>query len=292
MTSFLLTVGALVIALTMLPETLPEDIRKGNLEQRLLEGVPRNMAAWTWHVMTRPVTELSILNKDWIIRLVTVASFLSSMVAASDDTLVVYYIEDELNVRDTQIAAMYFWLGVAGIVVDGILIEPLVEAMGEKRLLVCTFVTGVVYNLLYGIAKRTTPIYCGMMLAQFARANFPLLSSLASKDASQSEQGRIQGAVCATNSIGYALGPLSMVFVYNRTKDNALGPGFMFIYAAALYAVGTVVVTLIPVRVGLSTDGEEPNRRIDNDDLVEPLLADDAGVNGAQDDETDIDRDR
>lgn len=201
------------------------------------------------HLITRPVHDLSILNRDWTIRLVVFAMLFQSMVYASDFTLFMYYVEDQLNVRKDDISTMFLGLGIAGVITQGVLMQPMQSCFGEKGLLVLTFLSGTLHNFLYGVARNKTTIFWALLLSQLTKLNYPILSSVASKDAATTEQGRIQGALFAVSSIGYALGPLSMEFVYTRTKDNPrLGPGFMFVYAAGLYAIGTVVVAFIPTK--------------------------------------------
>jgi hypothetical protein len=57
------------------------------------------------------------------------------------------------------------------------------------------------------------------------------------------------GALLATNAIAGALGPLSMNYIYERTKDTSrFGPGLMFLLASVLYFIGTIFVSMIPRR--------------------------------------------
>jgi DHA1 family tetracycline resistance protein-like MFS transporter len=261
--SFALSLTALLVAVFFLPETLPEHIQQENL-------AARNALA---------IREVAILNRDWVIRLVAAGSFFSGMVFASDATLVMYYIEDELDVHTKDIATMFIGMGIAGILLQGFALQPLVQCLGEKGLLITTFCSGILHNFLYGVAKNKTTLGMALMLSQLTKVNFPILSSLASKDASSNEQGRVQGALFATNSIAYAVGPLSMEYVYHHTKNKKnFGPGFMFIYAAALYAIGTVLVALIPQKnTGQQgSTGDIPNvvecQHDERADLEEPLL--------------------
>jgi DHA1 family tetracycline resistance protein-like MFS transporter len=277
--SFALSLTALLVAVFFLPETLPEHIQQENLAARNALATPVGVLAWTWSAVTRPIREVAILNRDWVIRLVAAGSFFSAMVFASDATLVMYYIEDELDVHTKDIATMFIGMGIAGILLQGFALQPLVQCLGEKGLLITTFCSGILHNFLYGVAKNKTTLGMALMLSQLTKVNFPILSSLASKDASSNEQGRVQGALFATNSIAYAVGPLSMEYVYHHTKNKKnFGPGFMFIYAAALYAIGTVLVALIPQKnTGQQgSTGDIPNvvecQHDERADLEEPLL--------------------
>ena len=110
--SFGFNLTALLVAAIFLPETLPEHVRQENLAIQNAIQAPVGALAWTWSAVTRPIREVAILNRDWVIRLVAAGSFFSAMVFASDATLVMYYIEDELNMRANDIATMYVTFGI------------------------------------------------------------------------------------------------------------------------------------------------------------------------------------
>ena len=295
--SVLLIVTSFVVAVFTVPETLAENIRLENEQQQQQQVTPvvesddtndgdqstQRLRSSVCKVIIRPIHEAAILNRNWTIRLVAAGSFLSSMVVAADGTLVLYYIQEHLNVRLEDFATMFFVLGAVGILMQGGLLQPLLQLTGEKTLLVTTLFCGTLHNLCYGLATTKGAVYMALILAQYTRMNVPLLASLASKGASANEQGRIQGALFAINSVAFAVGPLSMEFVYERTKDNPhLGPGFMFSYAAGLYFLSTVLALFIPANNHSEEDansGEtsdvpaERNVQLDAlEDLEEPLL--------------------
>ena len=289
--AFLLVFTAFVIAVFALPETLPTRQEAPPTEETTdlaPDDEPNDRSRSRTRVVqrigsavTRPLREAAILNRNCSIRLVAASSFLSSMVIACDTTLVIYYIEEQLNVRQEDCASMFFVVGLVGVIVQGGLMQPLVRFLGEKNLLLATFVCGILHNILYGVASSKATVYLALIVAQGTRTSLPLLSSLASKDVSTNEQGRIQGALSATNAVAYAVGPISMEYVYNQTKDNPhLGPGFMFMYAAGLFVVGAVLVSLMPAATQQHAfDEEEIVFDVDpssgstaRQDLEEPLL--------------------
>lgn len=279
--SFALIASSLVLALLFLPETLPDEVREQNLQSSMTEDdTPQvDRLAWFWHAATRPLREISILNRDWAIRLLTIGSFFAAMVFAADATLVIYYIEETLDVKKADIVSMTLALGVAGILIQGGLLQPLIARMGEKGVLIMAYVCGTLHNFLYGAARSKETIYVALIVSQLTKTNFPILSSMASKGVEPHEQGRVQGALFATNAIGNAIGPLSMEFVYHHTKNKAgFGPGFMFIFASGLYAIGTIIVSFIPVKgtdEGLEAAQSEEEAVAFHQgtaDLEEPLL--------------------
>lgn len=272
-----LAATALLVALCFLPETLPKAVRDENqIRVRNEEDKSHNVWCVVKRVLARPFRDISILNQDWVMRLVATGSFFSSMVYASDVTLVVYYIENQLNVSVTDLARMFLTFGLIGIVLQGGLIQPLVHAFGsEKNLLVATFLCGAVHNSLYGLARGQGTLLMALILAQFTKLNFPVLSSLASQGGSSHEQGRIQGALFASNALASAFGPLSMEYVYSKTKGCRWGPGTMFYYAAFLQLVGTAVVSYIPPNRDTEDENAEQGAAVVEPilDLEEPLLS-------------------
>jgi len=236
-----------LFACCALPETLPEEVAEHNLSERLAERT-QDGEATVRKTIFRPIREMAILNRDTMFRLLTVAYFFSGMVFSSDRSLVIFYIEDQLNVRDGDLAVMMFIMGVVAVVVQGFLIEPLLICLGEKGLLVFSFLCGTFHNLCYGLARSKSLIYVALCLSQLTKTNFPLVSSIAANNVSENEQGRMQGALFAISALANALGPVTLEVVYDYTKDGKglLGPGAMWVFASFLYAVGTTIVCFIP----------------------------------------------
>ena len=246
-----LATANVLLAALFLPETLPHHVREANQQ-----GPPCNVVEGrrpSESVLTRllgpifePVRDISILNENWATRLYAVGAVISSMVFASDQTLLIFYIEDHFAVGDQDIASMFLAIGISGLLLQAS-IQSLVKITGEHNLLIGTFVCGSLHNLLYGMAKCKQTIFVALIVSQITKLNFPILPSLASKQVPETMQGRIQGALSACMAIGSAAGPVSMEFVYHHTKNKTrYGPGFMFVYAAGLYLFGTAVVTMVP----------------------------------------------
>jgi MFS family permease len=260
-----LMIVSLFTAILFLPETLSEEIRRDNMaiqqqqRQREQELVLQNdseagsncihSSLWVplCRLMRRPFHDIAVLNRSWTMRLVAAAAFLESMVFAGDSTLFIYYVEDRLDMRDNDIARIFIVVGIVGCLLQGGALQPLVRVLGEKKVLLCAFTAAATHNFLFGAATVKLTIYIGVILGQVGKLSFVILASFASKGVSAHEQGLVQGALAATNSIGSGIGPLSMQFVYNHTKNiPRFGPGFMFVYAGLVDMVGIVLVALIP----------------------------------------------
>jgi Na+/melibiose symporter-like transporter len=287
---------AFFVAFCFLPETLPDEVRIENANLQMTrnsepvastsegtddiivvsstDDVPRFRfgVIWMWHAATRPLREISILYRNRTLQLVSLGSLCSAMVYAIDTTLVIYYIEEMLNVQKSDIAIMTLALGIAGILIQGGLVQPITATLGEKGALILAFACGILHNFLYGSARTKYTIYAALILSQLTKINIPLLSSCASKEVDAHEQGRVQGALFAINAIGNAVGPVLVEFIYHHRSTAKLGQGSMFIYASIIYAIGTVVVSFLPDRPADSPTPrmDEPLRRAE--ELEEPLL--------------------
>jgi MFS family permease len=257
------TAVALLGAYGYIPETIDNDLRQSNQEHQLLSH--NNVPLYV--MIFKPWRDISILNRNHTLLLVSIGSFLSTLVFASDATLLIYYIEDHLNVGVHDIASLFFVLGVFGIILQGGCLPLLIRMLGENRLLVLSFISGTLHNFLYGTANTIGTIYIAMMFSQLTKLNIPLLSSIASQQVSGAEQGQLQGALFAMNSIAFALGPVILEKVYQHTENvPQYGPGFMFIFAAGIYMIGTICVAFIPDVTTCTLDDE-------NDHSSTPVVA-------------------
>jgi MFS family permease len=225
-------------------------------------------------VLLRPFREMSILYRSTFLRVLTLASFLNAAVYSIDASLVVIYIEEHLNVRDSDIAHMFFYMGILAVILQALGLQPLVNCWGEKRVLIVTYLSGTLHNFLYGAAKDKTGITVALSFSQITKLNYPLLGSLASKAVGADEQGQVQGALLATNALAAALGPVSMNYIYQQTKNTQLGPGTMFLLASLLYFLGALCVAMIPMTTSLVDQSDElpvfhDNATIEETDRIE-----------------------
>ncbi len=275
--SFALAVVLMVYSVMCLPETLPSLVTANELNspsEAVEEYTPLTLSEangdsfrggdandegnlpltsrflqTTKNVLLSPFREMTVLTRTRVLQLVAIGSFLSAAVYSIDSSLVLFYIEEHLNVREGDIAVMFLVMGVLGVILQGFSLQPLVYVLGEKGLLVLTFLSGTAHNFLYGVASTKTEITTALGLSQLTKLSYPLLSSLASQQVGLDEQGRVQGALLALNALAGAVGPVSMNWVYEKTKDGThkpFGPGTMFLLSSGLYFLGTLVVSQIP----------------------------------------------
>jgi MFS family permease len=271
--SLVLAVSAFLLSFLFFPETLPESVasrRTMDTEETPTSEEGSNFSRVIVDFITKPFQKATILNRSATLRMLTVGSFFSSMVFSTDHNLVLFYVEAHLNVRDKDISRMFFVMGCFGIVMQGFLLQPFMKCLGEKGLLVASFLSGTLHNFLYGVAKDKRGIFVALCLSQFTKLNFPVLSSIASKGASESEQGQVQGSLFSINALAAGAGPMLMQSIYNKTKDT-IGPGTMFVFASFLYFVGTVAIYFMPL--DNSSDSTESESASAISGMEEPLIS-------------------
>ena len=150
--------------------------------------------------------------------------------------------------RLSQTGYLFAAFGLLGAVIQGGLIRPVVRGLGDKP----TFVIGLGFGAfgLIGVA-------CAHSVALFVLALVPLaigiglghptMSSLVSLVARGDEQGRVQGAASAVESLGRTIGP-----VWGNASLQHFGESTPYLSAA-----GLLLLTLL-IAVGFHV--ADPNR--------------------------------
>ena len=270
--AFLLLSGCF-FTLCFVPETLSEETKTKALEKQSEEegGLLR--------MIIRPVTELKILNRNRFFRLLAFVSFCSAFIYSSDQTLVVYYMEEHLAVHDEMVAYMLGAMSLLGVLVQVFLLNRVITFLGEKKTLILGFLLGTCHNVIYGIANSQSTIFAGLLLSEFTSLTYPVIIAMRSFNVGEEEQGHVQGAFFALASIANALGPACLQAIYDRTKHLPYpGPGLMFLFAAFVYFTGCVVACLLPAEKAncsyLSEEEAVRSQGEDGDEEAHEILSD------------------
>lgn len=139
--------------------------------------------------------------------------------------------------------------GFLGVIVQGALVGPIVRRLGERRTLTVGLLLAAIgwggSALTWSLPVFTLMLVPGAMGIGLCNAT---LSALISHSAAISEQGRVQGAAGALESVGRASGP-----VWGNAALQTFGEGSAYA-AAAVLLIGAAVV------IGRTPDpGEEPH---------------------------------
>jgi multidrug resistance protein len=143
----------------------------------------------------------------------------------------------------------YFFagFGVLGVIVQGAFIRPIVHKLGDKP----TFIIGLVFSAV-GLVAAAYAQSVGLLVAALVPLaigmgfGHPTVSSLVSRAGRHDEQGRVQGAAGAVESLGRALGP-----VWGNAALQRFGEAVPYLSAA-----GCLAVTLLLSLTYTVTDAE------------------------------------
>ncbi|HEY2433397.1 MAG TPA: MFS transporter [Vicinamibacterales bacterium] len=127
--------------------------------------------------------------------------------------------------------------GLLGVVVQGGMVGPIVRRLGEKR----TLITGLVITAASWAAAalaHSVPTFLATLVPAALGLGFctPSLVSLVSGAAGRHEQGRVQGAAGALESLGRAIGP-----IWGNGALQAFGEGTAY-GSAALVLLATAAL--------------------------------------------------
>jgi DHA1 family tetracycline resistance protein-like MFS transporter len=108
-----------------------------------------------------------------------------------------------------QTGYVFSGFGVLGAIIQGGFIRPIVHRLGDKR----TFMAGLAFGaigLVAAAASPTVPIFLISLVPLAFGIGFghPTVASLVSRVAREEEQGRVQGAASAVESLGRTIGPI------------------------------------------------------------------------------------
>jgi multidrug resistance protein len=210
--------GVTALAMLMAIVWLPETVHRATAATRLpLRGL-RNM-------LQRPH-----------VRRVLAIDFVYWLAFAMFQTTFALFVAHRFGFDAGQTGYFFAGFGLLGAVVQGALIRPIVGRLGDKS----TFILGLVCSAAGLVAATLT-----WSAALFAVALVPLalgigfghptMSSLVSRTAKEDEQGRVQGAASAVESLGRAIGP-----VWGNASLQRFGDGTPYLSAA-----GFLLMTLL-----------------------------------------------
>ena len=134
----------------------------------------------------------------------------------------------------------YFFaaFGVLGAIIQGGFIRPVVKRLGDKP----TFIIGVLFGavgLVAATLAHSVPLLaCSLVPLAFGIGfGHPTMSALVSRAAHGEEQGRVQGAASAMESLGRTLGP-----IWGNASLQRFGEGMPYFSAAGVLAVTLLLV--------------------------------------------------
>lgn len=156
-----------------------------------------------------PFRNLAAMLRRPGLRRMLVIDFIYWFAFAIFQTTFALFVARRLGYDVSRTGYLFAAFGVLGVIVQGAFIRPIVRRLGDKPTfmvgLVCAaiglFVTSFAHSLWF-LVVALVPLALGMGFGH------PTVSSLVSRAGRGDEQGRVQGAAGAAESLGRALGPL------------------------------------------------------------------------------------
>jgi MFS transporter, DHA1 family, tetracycline resistance protein len=228
----IITVAATVLAWVWLPETV---------HRAHAGGAP-------WHA----VRELS--HRPGL-RLLLAIDFLYWMSFAVYQTTFALFGAHRFGFTATHTGYLFSAFGALGVVVQGGLVAPIVRKIGNRT----TLVAGLLFAAAgwFGSAMTySVPLFVAMLVPAaigIGLCNATLIA-LVSNAASRREQGRVQGAAGALESLGRTLGPVWGNVVLQKVGEGAA-------YGAAASVLVAAAAMAARYRRGITETGELDNRR-------------------------------
>jgi DHA1 family tetracycline resistance protein-like MFS transporter len=210
----------------VLPESLP----------------PEKRAPFTW-AKANPLASLQLLRGHPELFGLAAVAFLMSLAHLVYPTTFVLYADYRFGWGLRMVGWTLLIVGVLSIIVQGGLIKRIVAALGERRAVLFGTACGTLGFLAYGLAPTGYWFWAAMPLAALWGVANPAIQAIMTHHVEAHEQGKLQGALGALNSIAGMLAPIAFtqVFASVARHGQVAWAGATFWLASAMVGVGLLV---------------------------------------------------
>ena len=201
----------------ILPESLP----------------PERRARVPWH-MANPLGSLSFLRAHPELLALGATFFLYYFAHEVYPTLFVLYGDYRYAWSARELGLSLALLGVGSTITSAFLIGPIVTRIGERNAMIVGLSLSAASALAIALAYTGTLFLLSIPLASLGGLSSPSLMSIASRQASETEQGRLQGAIGSLQGIALMIAPLvhSQIFASAIQRGGQTFAGVPFAFAS------------------------------------------------------------
>src|SRR5258708_6982174 len=214
-----------------------------------LVAMPESLSAAqrTTSIRIAQLNPLSILREVFNIpqlRWLFIAIFLYSLPFAALQTNLGLFAKDSLNWDATATGAIFAFVGITDIVVQGLLLQQLINRFGESRVVIGGLLSEFIGYLLMAsiiVVHSSVPLIAGVIIFAMGDGLLgPSLTGLISRAAGQRSQGQVQGGSQSIQLLARISGPLLGGLLY-----DGLGH-------ASPYLIGALIVVIAMGLIGLA----------------------------------------
>ena len=206
------------------------------------------LMAWLWlpetvhrtHAGTgNPLRHLpALLRRPGLNRMLAI-DFVYWFAFAIFQTTFALFAEDRFHFDVPETGYFFAAFGVLGAIVQGGMIRPIVHRLGDKT----TFIVGLLcaaFGLITSAYTHSVTMFALTLVPVALGMGFghPTVSSLVSRAARGDEQGRVQGAASAVESLGRTIGP-----VWGNASLQHYGDAVPYV-SAAVFLLVTMAIAL------------------------------------------------
>ena len=200
-------------------------------------------AAFSWR-KANPIGALRLLRSHPELWGFAWVAFFSNLAHAALPSVAVLYMSHRYNWDTQRVGILLAGVGVCSILVQGVLIRPVVKALGERHTILVALVAGVAGFTIQAMAPNGILYAAGIAIMSLWGLMNPALQGLMTRLVSPSEQGQLQGANGSVLGIATLIGPL----LFTQTFALFIGthpewhlPGAPFLLSALLLVASMTV---------------------------------------------------
>ena len=191
--------------------------------------------------MANPLAALAILRKTPLTSGLSVSLVLLFLAFGILQSVWVPYTTYHFHWTILETGLSLMLVGITSSLVQAGLVQLIIKRLGERRTLLLGQSAGIASFTLYGLATQGWMMYATIAVGSIGNVGGPVVQSLLSKQVSAREQGTIQGALAAIQSLTGVFGPLIGGYVFALFAKPEAAPwlvGMPFFIGAVLYFLG------------------------------------------------------
>jgi MFS transporter, DHA1 family, tetracycline resistance protein len=191
----------------ILPESLP----------------PEKRARVPWH-MANPLGSLSFLRAHPELLALGATFFLYYFAHEVYPTLFVLYGDYRYAWSARELGLTLALFGLGSTITSAFLIGPIVKRIGERNAMILGLSLSAASALVIALAYTGTLFLLSIPLASLGGLSSPSLMAIASRQASETEQGRLQGALGSLQGIAMMMAPLVLTQLFSASIQRGGQP--------------------------------------------------------------------